>query len=681
MLRRLARPYVWATVLVATLLAAAFPHAASSPSWLEGLLFDLARAARAHVAGAPSTPPTVLVVAVDRESLDAPELIDYPRTLFGPVWARVIDALVDAGASVIAFDLILAYTGNRFQPGYDRPLLQALGRHGGQLVLGRSATTLPAANYLAALGYDSGALGLVEAAPDADGIHRRLQAWFEPPDGPPENGLVGAVADRAGLPVPERMVIAAGPYHPERLPRLPLIEVLRCADDDPGALARAVAGRIVLIGSTMPEEDRKRTSGRFIPAQGERDTGLPCLPRTGRPGETDDTIPGVYLHAAALQAIHEGSTVRPAPQWVVAVLTGVAAALGALAGLFLPPVAAGVTAVLVGAGLFAGQAAAIDLGVWLLIGHALIALILAGVAAYLVRFTVEERGRRRIQRAFGRYLAPALVDRLAEGGGDVALGGKHSEVTIMFADLSGFTALSGQIGPQALVERTNAYLKLIADRVDASGGYVDKFIGDAVMAIWGAPAEDPDHAAHAVQAALEMAAEIAAKRAAAEARGEPAFDVKIGINSGAAVVGNVGSERRYNYTAVGEAVNIASRLEPLPGVYRCRVVVGPATESLLRGRFLFREIDAVSVKGKAEPLRIFEPLGAPGDAQAQALAAAYEAALADYRAGRFDAASAAWGRLAAAGDGPASVMAARAAAYSRTPPPGDWGGVFAVAKG
>jgi adenylate cyclase len=145
--------------------------------------------------------------------------------------------------------------------------------------------------------------------------------------------------------------------------------------------------------------------------------------------------------------------------------------------------------------------------------------------------------------------------------------------------------------------------------VEANGGYVDKFIGDAVMGVWGAPAPNPDHAAAAARATLQAVDEVSKAKAAADARGEHGYSLKIGINSGPAVVGKVGAPERYNYTSVGETVNIAARLESLPGDYGCKIVIGTATAKAIEDRFLVCELDWMKVKGKAEAFPVYELLG------------------------------------------------------------------------
>ena len=682
--RRLPSVIVSATIFGTTAAAAVAPFIAAPPIALEGMFFDLSLAAAAHFRAdeQDAREANIVVVAVDRRTLDAPELEGLPRTLFGPAWAVMLDALREADAKAIAFDMILGFSGDRLQPGFDRAFLRSLSNAKDLVVLARSSSTLPVRNYLAALRFDETALGLAELAPDSDGIHRRIRLRRTDASGAVIPSLVGAALRRGGVVRPEHSVIPAPTHHEEDLPTYSLVDVLRCATSDPATLNRAFAGTLVFVGTTLAEEDRKRTSARFLSRRlrVDRPAGGCELPSRHASPPGAETVPGVFVHAAAAAAVLKGSLVTVAAKPWAAAAAVVAALAGTLAGLFLAPLAAAAVAVVVAAAAWAMQIFAIGHGLWLEVTYAVLAIFIATAVAYVGRYLVEDRRRRQIQRAFGRYLAPSLVDRLAEEGSELRLGGEQRDLTVMFADLSGFTALSGRVPPQELVHTTNQYLKLIADAVDATGGYVDKFIGDAVMAIWGAPASDDANAHHAVEAGLRISDAIIAKRAADERAGAPSFDVKIGINSGPAIVGNVGSENRYNYTAVGEAVNIAARLEGLPGVYRCRVVVGPDTEKRLRDVYQFRELDVVSVKGKAESLRIYEPLGVLGDeAREPAPCQRYAEALRLYRAGRFRDAHDVWRSLASE-DGPSAVMAERAAAYAESPPPADWDGVFAVAK-
>ena len=231
--------------------------------------------------------------------------------------------------------------------------------------------------------------------------------------------------------------------------------------------------------------------------------------------------------------------------------------------------------------------------------------------------------------------------------------------------------------PQALVAFLNKYLSVITDIIEAHGGFVDKYIGDAVVAVFGAPLPDRDHALHAVQAALACQTRLDAMRSAFGLPGDAAIATRIGINSGDMLVGNIGSVRRFNYTVMGDAVNLASRLEGANKAYGTRVLISGGTRALCTARIAFREIDTVRVVGRARPVTVYEPLGAAGamaDEQHERLAA-FAHALADYRAARFESAEAGFAALADAGDGPAAAFADRIRRIRSAPPGAAWDGV------
>ena len=212
---------------------------------------------------------------------------------------------------------------------------------------------------------------------------------------------------------------------------------------------------------------------------------------------------------------------------------------------------------------------------------------------------------------------------------------------------------------------------------------MNQFLGDAVMAIFGAPVHDPDHAAHAARAALRIVETVMRAKAEADARGAPGYTVKVGLNTGPAVAGNVGAPKRYNYTAVGETVNIAARLESVPEDYGCRVVIGPNTAAAIADRFVLCELDWIKVKGKEEAFAIFQPIAEKSNAGAADLRyeEQYRAALKLYRAGDFAAAENLWRRQAeklatgSAARSPPLIMAERCAILKLSPPHG-WDGVF-----
>jgi adenylate cyclase len=268
---------------------------------------------------------------------------------------------------------------------------------------------------------------------------------------------------------------------------------------------------------------------------------------------------------------------------------------------------------------------------------------------------------------FAKFIPTELVRRLLESGVRAEPGGERRELTVLFADLAGFTGLSERLG-DGVVPIVGQFLELASQAVEAEGGTVDKYIGDAVMAFWGAPSPDPDQAFHACRAALA----IKAAMAAATARGEPlgSLRVRIGLATGPAIVGNVGSTRRLNYTALGDTVNLASRLEGVNKVYGTTILMTGATRAAAGAGLCTREIDTVAVYGRSEGVRLFELTGLATD-PSPAGRGRYAEALALYRAARFAEAAA---HLAEASpdDGPARWLAARTSALAATPPPPGW---------
>jgi class 3 adenylate cyclase len=230
---------------------------------------------------------------------------------------------------------------------------------------------------------------------------------------------------------------------------------------------------------------------------------------------------------------------------------------------------------------------------------------------------------------------------------------------------------------------TNTYHAMMVEAVEATGGYINQFLGDAVMALWGAPLADPDHAASAARAALRIVENIMLAKAEADALGVPGYAVKIGVNSGPAVVGNVGAPRRYNYTAVGETVNIAARLESVPEDYGCRIVIGPATAAAIADRFVVCELDWIKVKGKNEAFSVFQLIGERSTAESAQMRyrEQYGAGLERYRAGDFATAEDIWRQQATGSTGglpPSSppLIMARRCADLKSAPPAVWDGVF-----
>ena len=685
-LRRHLRAFV--TLIVGGLAAIASLAVGDRMEPFDGFFFDLSLSATSERPG--RVDDAVAVVALDKDSLDSPELSPMPRAFLSKSWAKLIDGLMENGVKAIGFDLIFAYSANRF-PGldqYDRDFLIALQRANTHVVLARTVREVPARPFVAAMmgippdGHNAeDAIASIEMFPDADGVQRHISVDMA---GNPT--LAAELLKRAATtPLPGQVLLA--PRRPlEAIPTYSLIDVLRCLEKNPAKVRDRLAGKIVVVGSTLPDEDRKTTSDRFFAPLPARSFAGDCSMTTlGASDPGSHTAPGVFVHAETINEVVTGDLVQPLPRSARAIAAALVAIAGALLGFFLRPWFAALGALLLAGALWAAALLALPLGYWFPIAVPVGGCGGGAIAAYLARFLVEERQRRRVQRAFSHYLAPTIVDRLAEGESELRLGGERRDVSVMFADLSGFTNLSGRVGPEELMDVTNNYLGLIVAEVENAGGYVDKFIGDAVMAIWGAPLFDPDHAAHAAQAALRSVAAVALAKTEADAAGRPGYTVKMGINSGPAVIGNVGAPRRYNYTAIGETVNVAARLEGVPHDYDSAIVIGPATAEAIAGRFIVCELDWIKLKGKAEPVAAYELLAEKdGASEAQsAYPAQYAAALKLYRGGNFAAAGAAWRAISypgvpAGASTPPQIMAARCIQLIADPP-AEWDGVFVKA--
>ena len=235
----------------------------------------------------------------------------------------------------------------------------------------------------------------------------------------------------------------------------------------------------------------------------------------------------------------------------------------------------------------------------------------AGIISY--RFFFEEREKRKVRGAFTQYVPPGLISQIMQHPELLRLGGEEKELTALFSDIRGFTAMSEGLSPTALVEILNEYLSEMTDVIFKHWGTLDKYIGDAIMAFWGAPYPQDDHAVRACRAALEMQQTLIKLQSRWEQQGRPRIEIGVGINTGAMVVGNMGSNRRFNYTVMGDNVNLASRLEGTNKTFNTRLIISDYTYQSVCKEMLVRELDLIRVKGKLKPVKIFELVGTLAD--------------------------------------------------------------------
>ncbi|HHL39553.1 MAG TPA: adenylate/guanylate cyclase domain-containing protein [Deltaproteobacteria bacterium] len=306
-------------------------------------------------------------------------------------------------------------------------------------------------------------------------------------------------------------------------------------------------------------------------------------------------------------------------------------------------------------------------------------LIACYLATEAYRNLVVERKSRFIRRAFSTYVSPQLLSEILRDPEKLKLGGEKRDVTVLFSDIRGFTSLSERLKPDELVALLNAYLSPMTRIVLDEEGMLDKYIGDAVMAIFNAPVPVKDHQLRACNAAVSMVEKLAELNAAWKRQGLPELDIGIGVNCGEAVVGNMGAELKFDYTAIGDAVNLASRLEGMNKLYGTRILISDSVHAAVNDRFLAREIDLVRVKGKARPCTVYELMDRGGGAEhKRALARLFAEALELYRARCFDDAREAFAAVVERfpGDGPSLLYMDRCDQYRKKPPPADWDGVF-----
>jgi adenylate cyclase len=524
-----------------------------------------------------------VIVAIDEPSMAEIGLQwPWPRNLH----ARLITALREAGAKAIAIDIIFAEPSS--SPA-DQALTKALGA---DVVLAGDETlvTAPHADQIVRVEplqqfIDAGArVGIASISLDRDATLRRAPAR--------DDGLASVLLDIAGV---ERKPAAAGGllqvFGPAR--SYPTFSYYQAIEPGEFLPEGAFRGRPVIVGLSMQATPTVDAGGADAHA-------------TSYTMRTGQLTSGAEIQATIYDNLAHGLLILPA---------------SATAGI----IAALLAALLAGALVWRGTGwrtalwsvaavAALVAGCWLLLrfGRVFVPPVAPALALVLTAaiqggrdYAAERRLRRGITRAFSQYLSPVLVERLASDPAKLRLGGERRTLSILFCDVRGFTTIAENMkdDPEALTRLVNRLLDPLSQVVLAAGGTIDKYMGDCIMAFWNAPLDDPDHAARAVGAALKMLDELEAlNRELAEESAEggnlPRLGIGIGINTGACVVGNMGSAMRFDYSAIGDAVNLASRLEGQTRNYEVPLLLGEDTAALVSSRWTTVELDRISVKGR-----------------------------------------------------------------------------------
>ncbi len=659
--RRWARKLGLGRVLALALLAALLALRLWDPAPLETTrlkIFDLYQQVRPRA----YTPQPVVIVDIDEASLAEYGQWPWPRTLI----ADLIRQIFTAGAAAVAFDVIFAEP-DRSSPGAVAESLRGVDEGLRETLRGLPGNDALMAQMLKQTRVVLGQTGLGASAA-VGAADRPLKfvsvALVGTRDVDPKDFLIEFGSAVQNIPVLQEAASGVGmiTVNPERdgiVRRVPAVlnvkdqiapalslELLRVATGQATYALKTQKGGVegVVIAGTMIPTDRHgriwvNYSGhrpeRFVSATQVLGGTAPKESLAGklvlvgisaaalhdiRSTPVDRSIPGVEVHAEILETVlSQAHLTRPhialGGELVVTALVGLLIiALVPLLGALWTLILGAALAASLGAGswyLYVAEGLLVDVAFTMTAG-----LLLYAVLVY-ENYLREERQRRQVRGAFSQYLSPALVEQLAENPDRLVLGGETRDMTILFCDVRGFTTISERFktDPQGLTTLINRLLTPLTDAILETGGTIDKYMGDCIMAFWNAPLDDPDHAAHACQAALTMLARLERlnqeRRAEAEAAGEDFLELKvgIGINTGDCTVGNVGSSQRFDYSVLGDAVNLASRLEGQSKNYGVEVVVGSRTAAAVGQRLALLELDMIAVKGKREPERTFALLG------------------------------------------------------------------------
>ena len=606
-------------------------------------------------------PPELLIVAIDEHSFqELNKAWPWPRRYH----AKITRKLKDAGARLIVFDVLFAEPSN---PEDDQLFADAM-RQAGNVILAtsleisenpqvfRRILVQPFAPFRqAALG-----LGLTLVTPDVDGIVRRFRCNLG------DNETIPEIVARHYLPenvVPPHscaLIHYTGPTG-----HLNTIGYTRVLDEPAESLAPQVRGKIVLIGRIVGASPTPLADAFYTPSfasTGKLMSGVEIHGQViqtllhGNWGRELEVLPqiGVYLLVLVLFC---WLLLRVSPFTAICVLLGfILVIFGLSFYLFLrfnywfPPVllSGGLTLVY-GGHIFAHS--------WL-----------------------ESREKRWLRQVFGQYVSDSLVETIISNPGRLQLAGEEVEATVLFADLISFSSMAENTAPKELIRFLNDYFSTMTEIILAHEGTVDKFIGDAIMAFWGAPLPIADHALLACETALEMQEAMSLLQESWQAQGFPLISARIGLHTGPVVAGNVGSKRRFNYTVVGDTVNLAARLEQANKNYGTGIILSEATFRRLTNTFIVRELDLVQVRGRVQPVTIYELLGFRHLLGPPPWLKIFEAGRSAYLEGKINEAAALFNEILEnyLDDPPSRVFLKRCQKHLQKPLPLDWKEAFVL---
>jgi adenylate cyclase len=608
---------------------------------------------------APQAPDTrILIVGIDDASLAALGQWPLPRATIAEGLARIIEG----EPAAVGVDIIFAEP-SRIGIEDDVALSQLLSMSSVPIVLPVEGLTLAlkenappyAESILRTLPLFTGPqvrFGHINLIKDRDGIVRRFPPAIEH-EGISLPSFTDQITGISRTGAAERIVWSG---RPGTVPHISFNEIL-----GPDFDTRLFKDAYVFLGATAANLHDTQTT----------------------PVSEGTPMAGVEIQAQIANMLLSGMTLAPLSVpylgvWilVLAVLVGLAFfRLRNVSLAVITTVAIGIMN-LVAIGMFFEYGIAVD------IVYTTLALFIAGLLSFLVRYFFLERERREIRGVFSKYVSGAVLEELLKDPAAVKLGGVETDVTVFFSDIRGFTSFSERLTPSELTSLLNRYLTRMTDIILADGGVVDKYIGDAIMAFWGAPLKDAAHPYRAIQSSLAMLDALDVFNAELNDPNMPKVNIGIGLNTGRVIVGNMGSEQRFDYTIMGDTVNLGSRIEGQTKTYGIRLLASEMTirafeqTGITDPEICIREIDKVTVKGKKEPVALFEIIERSRQEFVLSILSDFELLRTHYYAGDWHSAVSVGARILSIGeDGPTKVLYERALAFHREPPE-SWRGVY-----
>lgn len=569
--------------------------------WVIDRLFQLRTVLRPAQA---KNPAPVVVVGLDQVSLDSEKLAVLPRVLMTPFFAKAGQGVIDAGALVAGFDFVFAYSADDFQfpgsgeaslRGLDVPFKRFLLQNRGKVFIAHTEIGVPHRSFSAVAG--AGGVRSVLVVTDSDGIVRR-----HTPDAPLVDSpdMIDAVLAKLGSDISEGYVAIPTSRLATSTPYLSLVDVLTMLETEEGkeALKDFVGGRAVLFGSMLPYEDEHLYSDRFLP---HLPVEKAMTGPSGRPRVQPQTA-GVLILADIVGAAVSGRVAKAPPHGVLPAVAILFAVAGSLAGLFLPLMvlpAVAFSGIVAGLGV---SLAGLEFGVLFAPGVAPVACVGAMVVSAVGKVGILQRKQRSLVRLFSHYLAPDVIRQMAQSEQLPELGGDTRHVVVGFIDIAGFTKMSENLADREVVRVVNSCFDAIGQVITAHQGYIDKYIGDAIMAVWNAPntVDNPERAA--VDSACEIVRLLDRMR---DKTGQPALDLRVALHAGHVLVGDIGGEYRRSFTVMGTTVNTASRIEAVAKENRVRLAFSKPIADKLPDSYPKKAIWTGLLRGLSKDTTVF----------------------------------------------------------------------------